>query len=102
MASTQPEHVRCLSPRRHTVYRLAPDLLLVFKPCGHTEPEHTHAWPQTLTVLAGELRVVAGGRTTVLFPGSPVYDIPTGTLHATTALQPTWLAVRQDKSRSEQ
>ena len=50
-------HIRALPRRRHAVYRLAPDLLLVFKPRGHREAMHAHPYRQRLQVLRGSLAV---------------------------------------------
>ena len=57
---------RLLASRRHAVFRLAPDLLLVFKPRGHREDEHHHPHRQRLRVLRGQLVVHTGTRRIVL------------------------------------
>jgi quercetin dioxygenase-like cupin family protein len=80
-----------LSTRRHAVYRLAPDLLLVFKPRGHREAAHAHAHAQRVRVLRGALRVGVGLRSITLRPSSRPFSIPAGRLHETVAAQDTWL-----------
>jgi quercetin dioxygenase-like cupin family protein len=80
-----------LAPGRHAVYRLAPDLLLVFKPRGHAEPLHAHPHRQTLRVLTGRLRVRTARGSITLGPGSRAYTLAAARPHATTALRDTWL-----------
>jgi quercetin dioxygenase-like cupin family protein len=76
---------------RHTIYRLASDLLLVFKPAGHREPDHAHVHGQRLRVLRGRLRVEHAGATSVLDAASDPLTLPPGERHATEALADTWL-----------
>jgi quercetin dioxygenase-like cupin family protein len=83
--------IRTLSARRHAVYRLAPDLLLVFKPRGHSEPEHAHPHRQRLRVLRGRLEVCMRSRIIRLDSSSPVFTLPADRRHATVALADTWL-----------
>jgi len=75
----------------HAVYRLAPDLLLVFKPRGHYEPPHAHPHYQRLRVLRGRLRVDSARGAVVLTPYSRAYALAPGRSHATHALADTWL-----------
>jgi len=75
------------------VYRLSQQALLVFKPAGHREPEHTHPYSQTLHVVAGELAVTSKGRTVTLDAASAPYRVRAREPHATHAMQPTWLVV---------
>ncbi|MDX2166611.1 MAG: hypothetical protein SF182_06090 [Deltaproteobacteria bacterium] len=84
-----------LAPRRHAVYRLAPDLLLVFKPRGHTEPLHAHPHGQSLRVLSGRLRVRGARGSIVLDARSRAYALAAGRPHASTALRDTWLLARR-------
>lgn len=83
--------IELLPSTRHAVYRLAPDLLLVFKPRGHREPPHRHPTAQRLTVVRGRLRVETARRTILLSPRRPTLALSAGRLHATEALAPTWL-----------
>jgi quercetin dioxygenase-like cupin family protein len=82
---------RKLSPRRHAVFRLAPDLLLVFKPSGHHEPAHTHEHGQRLRVLRGALRIRLSGRWIILRAGRGSLGIAAGRSHETFAAVDTWL-----------
>ncbi len=82
---------RSLAGERHAVYRLAPDLLLVFKPRGHTEAEHAHAYRQRLRILRGRLRVRTACGEEILDARSAPYVVPAGRRHATEALVDTWL-----------
>ena len=82
--------IRPLAGGRHAVYRIASDLLLVFKPRGHREAEHVHPHPQRLRVLRGRLQV-RGPRVRELTPTSRPYRLPAGRPHSTVALADTWL-----------
>jgi quercetin dioxygenase-like cupin family protein len=75
---------------RHAVYRLAPDLLLVFKPRGHRERPHAHPYPQRLHVLRGTLAVERGARIDVVAADGTV-TIAANEPHATEARDDTWL-----------
>lgn len=75
----------------HAVYRLGPGLLLVFKPRGHTEEPHAHAYRQTLRIARGALRVRTERTTRVIRPSSEPLTIVAGRRHATEALVDTWL-----------
>lgn len=79
------------SIQSHTVFELAPDLLLVFKPRGHREAVHAHAHRQRLRVLRGVLRVHLGTRSIMLRPGSRPLSIAPGRGHETLAVEDTWL-----------
>jgi hypothetical protein len=83
--------VRTLAARRHTVFRLAPGLLLVFKPRAHAEPVHAHPRPQRLVVLRGRLAVETASGRIALVPRTPPLVLPARTPHATRALADTWL-----------
>ena len=82
---------RSLAGRKHAVYRLAPDLLLVFKPRGHREEEHSHPHRQKLRVLSGALAVRTARGETILRPQSPPLRLAAGRAHSTRALQDTWV-----------
>jgi quercetin dioxygenase-like cupin family protein len=82
---------RLLATNRHAVFRLTPDLLLVFKPRGHRETKHSHPHRQRLRVLHGQLEVRTGKRTIVLRPTSRPLPLAAGRPHATLALEDTWL-----------
>jgi hypothetical protein len=86
---------RALEAHRHAVYRLADDLLLVFKPCGHTESEHEHPYGQRLRVLRGRLEVATARATRVLDARSAPFVLPGGRKHRTTALADTWLVAEK-------
>jgi quercetin dioxygenase-like cupin family protein len=73
------------------VHRLAPDLLVVFKPSGHQEDEHAHARRQRLFVLRGKLLVRTRRRSLVLRPRDPAITLRANQRHATTALADTWV-----------
>jgi quercetin dioxygenase-like cupin family protein len=83
--------IRALGANRRAVYRLAPDLLLVFKPRGHREAEHAHPQRQRLRVLRGRLAVRLGTRRVILEPGSRALVLAAGRTHDTLALRATWL-----------
>ena len=85
------ERSRVLTPARHAVYRLAPDLLLVFKPRGHREAPHAHAYRQRLQVLRGMLVVLIGTRRVTLTPITRRLTVGAGRAHATAAVRETWL-----------
>ena len=86
-----PLGIRTLSPARRTVYRLAPDLLLVFKPRGHHEAAHAHPHRQRLQVLLGTLVVQIGKRRVTLTQTSRRLTLRAGRAHTTRALRDTWL-----------
>jgi hypothetical protein len=78
---------------RHAVYRLAADLLLVFKPRGHSEAEHAHPHAQRLRVLRGRLEIRTATRVIRLGPRSRPLRLAAERRHATRALTDTWLIV---------
>lgn len=73
------------------VYRLAPGLLLVFKPRGHREEQHAHPHRQRLRVLRGALLVSTARRAVTLDGASAPFTLAPGRRHATEALDDTWL-----------
>lgn len=75
------------------MYRLASDLLLVFKPCGHREPTHAHPYCQRLRLLRGRLAVNLGARRVTLTPTSDRLTVRARLAHGTEALQDTWVLV---------
>jgi quercetin dioxygenase-like cupin family protein len=83
--------IRSLPAARHAVYRLAPGLLLVFKPRGHRESEHAHPHRQRLRVLCGKLEVRIGQRRVTLEASSRPLAVPAARAHETRAVQNTWL-----------
>jgi hypothetical protein len=83
--------IRSLPADRHAVYRLADDLLLVFKPRGHAEAAHAHPHRQRLRVLRGRLLVQTAARRLRLGPRSRVLTLPAGRVHRTVALVDTWV-----------
>jgi hypothetical protein len=87
---------------RHAVYRLAPDVLLVFKPRGHREDEHAHPHRQRLRVLCGRLRVRTARADVVLDSRSGPYVMRPGRRHATEALADTWLVAEAAACRARQ
>ena len=78
---------------RHAIYRLGPDLLLVFKPRGHREGVHAHPHPQRLRVLRGALAVERGVRVDVVTADDAALALAAGESHATEARADTWLVV---------
>jgi mannose-6-phosphate isomerase-like protein (cupin superfamily) len=84
---------KALAGRAHRVYRLAPDLLLVFKPRGHREDSHEHGRAQRLRVLLGALVVRMGRRTRTLRAGRAPLTVGAGQRHQTEANEATWLLV---------
>jgi quercetin dioxygenase-like cupin family protein len=82
---------RTLPRTGHAVYRLAPNLLLVFKPRGHREAEHAHPHRQRLRVLRGALLVRTARRTLTLRADSRSLTLAAGRVHGTFAAQDTWL-----------
>jgi quercetin dioxygenase-like cupin family protein len=100
MTSTMPRAVkhprpvkapRLLSTRGHAVFRLAPGLLLVFKPRGHREETHAHPYRQRLQVLRGQLIVRTEERAITLRPRSQPLLLEAGRVHGTFAAADTWL-----------
>ncbi|HEY8516898.1 MAG TPA: hypothetical protein VIS07_15420 [Candidatus Binatia bacterium] len=89
-----------LSPERRTVYRLADDLLLVFKPRGHREEEHAHPHGQRLRVLRGTLVVRSDGAEVTLDAQSAPFVLDPGRRHATEALEDTWLVAERLAERA--
>jgi len=84
-----------LTPDGHSIYQLAAGLLLVFKPRGYREEEHTHTHAQRLRVLRGQLRVETKGEWVVLDSGDTSLTVASQQPHATEALEDTWLAVER-------
>jgi len=93
MSKQNPSTRPSLEARRHAVYTLAPDLLLVFKPKGHQEAEHAHDYRQRLRVLRGRLSVRLGARSVILHPSSKPLSLRSRQRHATTAPVDTWVCV---------
>jgi len=93
---------KLLAPTQHAVFKLAADLLLVFKPRGHCEAPHVHMHRQRLHVLRGALRVHVGARATTVRPGSRALNIAAGRMHETLALQDTWLVAEAIPPRRRQ
>ena len=83
--------IRSLPATRQAVYRLSPDLLLVFKPRGHHEPAHAHPRRQRLRVLRGELVVRNGARRVRLTAGGRALLLAAARTHSTVAVRDTWL-----------
>ena len=83
--------LRSLRATRHAVYRLSPELLLVFKPRGHRETDHAHPRRQRLRVLRGELVVRYGARRTTLRAGGRPLLLAAARAHSTVAVRDTWL-----------
>lgn len=81
----------------HAVYRLGPGLLLVFKPRGHTEEPHAHAYRQTLRILRGALRVHGARSTQVIRPSSAPLTLVAGRRHSTEAIEDTWLVAESPR-----
>lgn len=75
----------------HAVHRLAPGLLLVFKPRGHREAVHAHPHRQRLRVLRGVLRIETARRVLLLDASSEPLTLAPQRRHATEALADTWL-----------
>jgi len=82
---------RLLSTRRHAVFRLAPGLLLVFKPRGHREETHAHPYRQRLQVLRGQLIVRTAEGVSTLHPRNDPLVLETGRAHGTFAPVDTWV-----------
>ena len=85
--------------KRHSVFALAPDLLLVFKPRGHREAPHAHPYPQRLRVLRGRLEVRTARGDTVVEAGGRALRIAAGREHATRARSDTWLIAEKLRAR---
>jgi len=86
-----PDDFASLPTSARAVYRLAPGLLLVFKPRGHREEEHAHPHRQRLRVLRGALLVRTARRAVTLGGASAPFTLAPGRRHATEALDDTWL-----------
>ena len=86
-----PTRSRPLARSRHAVYRLAPDLLLVFKPRRHREASHAHAQRQRLQILRGTLVVRIGRRRITMTPLSRRLVLRAGCVHDTLAVRDTWV-----------
>ena len=85
--------------RRHSVFELAPGLLLVFKPRGHREAEHVHSHSQRLRVLRGRLEVRTARAVRELTPAARPLLIAAGRRLATRALADTWLIAEREARR---
>ena len=81
--------------RAHAVYELDSGLLLVFKPRGHLEIAHAHAYKQRMRVLRGKLEVRVGRRRIVLDTERSSLTIPAAKPHATRAVADTWLVAER-------
>ncbi|MEO8604961.1 MAG: hypothetical protein ABI629_20505 [bacterium] len=88
MSARAPQSLNTAS---HVVYRIAPGLLLVFKPRGHREAPHAHPHRQRLRILRGKLRIESARGSVTLTPSARAYSLAAGRQHATTALADTWL-----------
>lgn len=75
----------------HAVFELASGLLLVFKPRGHREAAHAHAWTQRLRVLRGVLEVRTARGVRRIDAASGAVRIAAGRVHTTSARADTWL-----------
>ena len=82
---------RPLPSDQHAIYELAPGLLLVFKPRGHSERVHTHSHTQRLRVIRGRLRVTTDDVVVTIDAASDPLTLAAQTAHATEALVDTWL-----------
>jgi len=71
----------------------------VFKPRGHIEEPHAHAYRQTLRVLRGALRVRTARVMRVLRPSSAALTLVAGRRHATEAIEDTWLVAESPHQR---
>jgi len=91
MSRRPPPSIRALPTAAHAVHRLAPGLLLVFKPRGHREPLHAHPHRQRLRLLRGSLRVDTARGAVTLASSSRPYVLAAGREHSTHALADTWL-----------
>jgi quercetin dioxygenase-like cupin family protein len=96
-ARTKASDFPLLGTGAHAVYRLGPGLLLVFKPRGHSEEPHAHAYRQTLRILRGALRVRTERTTRIIGPSSAPLTIVAGRRHATDALMDTWLVAQSPR-----
>ena len=87
---------KLLPTGRHTVFRLGPGLLLVFKPRGHHEGAHAHPNRQRLRVLRGWLVVHTLQRTYQLRATSAPLTLAAGRTHETRAVRDTWLVAERN------
>lgn len=88
-------HARVASRRQSRVRMLDRDLWLVFKPKGHCEAPHCHAYPISIRVLRGCLEVrTSKGKRRLRSPGRAMV-IAAETWHATEATEDTWLVVER-------
>ena len=92
---------KLLTPQKHAVFQLAPDLLLVFKPRGHREEAHGHPHRQRLRVLSGLLMVRTARQSTLLRASSPPLTLAAGRTHATVALRDTWVVAERHLARTQ-
>lgn len=97
---SRPAHVRLRSGRRHAVYRLAPGLLLVFKPRGHREAEHSHDYGQRLRVLSGRLAVRTRAGVAIVGVRSGPLTLRRRQPHSTEALADSWLVAERRRPRA--
>ena len=96
----EPGFSPLLTTHVHTVFLLAPDLLLVFKPRGHREAAHVHPRRQRLRVLRGRLLVRTAQRVITLEPSSRPLVLGAGRTHATQAAADTWLIAERLPARA--
>ena len=83
-------NAKLLPTDRHSVFRLAPGLLLIFKRRGHHEAMHAHPNRQRLRVLCGLLVVHTSRRTYRLGANDPPLILAAGRTHETRAVRDTW------------
>lgn len=84
-------------PSPRTIYELAPDRYLVFRPRDYEHGLHAHPHRYRLRVIKGRLEVVLGSRRVVASPEKKSVTLEPGKPHVTRALEDSWLIVERDK-----
>lgn len=86
-------------PSPRTIYELAPDRFLIFRPRDYEHPLHAHPHRYRLRVIKGRLEVVLGERRMIAAPDRRVVTLEPGKPHTTRALEDTWAIIERETAR---
>ena len=82
-------------PSASTIFELAPDRFLIFRPGGYHHSPHVHPVRYRFKVIKGRVEVRLDGRLTIARPERKVILEP-GKCCETRALEDSWLIVERD------